>query len=516
LTFKGQLRPFQEEAVEMMLDRKHLLLAHDMGLGKTVSSIAACEQLIDTGEAESILVIAPASIKWQWLHQIKKFTDGGLVKVIEGNKNERTAQYRAVNRGDYEYVIMNYEQVVNDWDIVRHLIFDVVICDEVVAIKSPGAKRTRHVRRLRTPYRFGLSGQPIENKPEELFSIMCWVDKDVLGSPEVFDKLFVVRDRRTGRVKLYKNLPMLRERMGDAMHRKTRHEVADQMPSVVEQSYLVDFDPATKKTYKYVARELIDLIRTSQTYGSFNLFDHYAGVNGEGDVQGKIMARLMALRMLCDHPGLLDYSADHFEDPDAKAGSAYIAELRTAGLFTRLKSAPKADVTIEWINEILDADPRNKIVLFSFFKPMLAILADRLKVGHEMFTGDYSVRERDAAVQRFTKLKSCRVLLSSDAGGIGLDLPAANYLISYDQPWSSGKFQQRKSRIIRISSKWPEVTVLTMMMRYSIEERMADMLEEKAAVASAWIDGKGVDKHGRFTLTLDSLADYLEDSLLDL
>lgn len=499
----------------MMLDRKHLLLAHDMGLGKTVSSIAACERLVDSGEAESILVIAPASVKWQWKHEIDKFTDGGLVKVIEGNKNERTAQYRAVNRGDYEYIIVNYEQIVFDWDIVRHLSFDVVVCDEVVAIKSPGAKRTRHVRRLRTPYRFGLSGQPIENKPEELYSIMQWVDKDVLGSPEIFDKLFVVRDKNTGRVKLYKNLPMLRERMGDSMHRKTRQEVADQMPDVVEQSYIIDFDPATKRAYKYVARELIELIRQAQTYGTFNLFDHYAGV-GDNSAQGQIMARLMALRMLCDHPALLDYSADQFEDPDVKAGSVYIAELRNSGVLTKLKGSPKLNTTLEVMGEILDANPRNKIVLFSFFKPMLSIISDNLKVGHEIFTGDYTVRERDASVQRFTKLKSCRVLLSSDAGGIGLNLPAANYLFSYDLPWSAGKFAQRNARIVRLSSKWPEVTLSTMIMRHSIEERMEEMLAEKLKIASAWVDGKGIDKHGKLTLTLDSLADFLQDSLIDL
>ena len=147
-----ELYSHQAEAVERMLDRKSLLLAHDMGLGKTVTTIAAVEELIDSGVAEQILVICPASVKWQWKKQIEKFTDGALVKVITGNKNERWAQYRILVRGDVEYTIMNYEQVVSDWDTLRHFAWDVVICDEITYIKSPAAKRTRHVRgyRLRT------------------------------------------------------------------------------------------------------------------------------------------------------------------------------------------------------------------------------------------------------------------------------------------------------------------------------------------------------------------------------
>jgi SNF2 family DNA or RNA helicase len=508
VTFVGKLKDFQQEAVDMMLNRHYVLLAHDMGLGKTVSSIAACETLIDKGEAESILVVTPASVKWQWKHELDKFTDGALVKVIEGNKHERRSQYRSVKRGDVEYVIMNYEQVVADWDVIRHMVFDVVVCDECTYIKSPNSKRSRHIRRLQTPYRFGLSGQPIENKPEELFSIMQWVDRKPLGAATVFDKCFVVRNSWGG-VKHYKNLHVLRKSAVEFMHRKTRHEVADQMPAVVEVTYQVDFDATTRRGYKLVAKDLLDTIRMAQNYGNFNLLDHYAGTE-EGGIQAEIMPRLMALRMLCDHPALLDVSADHYDDPDSKAGSKYISTLRQSGVLGQLGASHKLSVTMEVIEEILEADPKNKIVLFSFFKPMLAIIASKLKVDYEMFTGDYTPRERDAAKIRFSKQGNCRVLLSSDAGGIGLDLPAANYLISYDLPWSAGKYEQRNARIIRMSSKWPEVTVITMVMRNSIEERMQEMLQSKSAVASAWLDGKGVDRQGTFTVTLGTLAGFLE------
>ena len=507
MTFSGTLYPFQQEAVDMMLSRKSLLLAHGLGMGKTVSSIAAMETLIDSGEADCILVLCPASIKWQWKRQIDNFSDGALTIVIEGTKGDRRAQYRAVKRGDFEYIIANYEQVVADWDIIRLLNFDVVCCDEVVAIKNAGTKRSRHVKRIQAPYKFGLSGQPIENRPEELFSIMQWVDPEVLGRSDIFDRTFIVRNSFGG-VKHYKNLPLLRETMGTAMHRRTRKDVADQMPAVVENSYIIDFDPAAKRLYDKIVNELLDVIANAPKFGAFNLANHYSGLQ-DGGPMGEIMPRLMALRMLCDHPALLTVSADNFDDPDTVLGSKYAATIKTNGELLALKASPKLAVTTEVIEEILEADPANKVVLFSFFKPMLNILQSTLKVPSVMFTGDQTARERDEAIERFTNDKRCRVFLSSDAGGIGVDLPIANYLISYDLPWSAGKFEQRNGRILRISSEWPEVTLLSMLMKDSVEERMWDMLIEKSAIAAAWLDGEGVDAQGTFALTLSSLADFL-------
>lgn len=507
-----ELYDFQADAVGRMLDRQSLLLAHDMGLGKTVTSIAAIEELIDSGAVEQVLVICPASVKWQWKKRIEEFTDGALVKVVTGNKNERWAQYRAVRRGDVEYTIMNYEQVVSDWDTIRHFAWDAIVCDEITYIKSPAAKRTRHVRRLQAPYRFGLTGQPIENRPEELWHIMKWLDPTVLGgNPMAFDKTFVVRNSYGG-VKNYKNLNKLRGLMEESMHRKTRHDpdVKSQMPKIVHTEYLIDFDSATKKVYNTIVRELVGTIRGAAAYSSFNLLDHYSGT-GDNYMNAEVMPRIMALRMLCDHPALLTYSADLYDDPESQAGSQYASALRSNGAIQGLKRSPKLEATLEVVSELLDASDQNKVVLFSFFKPMLRLIGDRLKVGHEYFTGDTSTQDREKARDRFQSDPGCRVLLSSDAGGIGVDLPAANYLISYDLPWSAGKLKQREARIDRISSEWDEITLIKMCMEGSIEEWMLMQLEQKIAVGDAWIDGK-YDRQGNFELTAQGLCDFLETS----
>jgi SNF2 family DNA or RNA helicase len=235
--------------------------------------------------------------------------------------------------------------------------------------------------------------------------------------------------------------------------------------------------------------------------------DHYSGTSSN-NFNAEVMPRLTALRMLCDHPRLLTISANNFDDPDTQAGSKYAAALR--GRLDGITTSAKMTATLDVITEILDENPRNKIVLFSFFKPMLAMISDKLKVDHELFTGDLSAKERDDAKERFTNDPRCRVLLSSDAGGIGVDLPVANYLISYDLPWSAGKYAQRQGRIIRISSEWPEVTLLSMIMSDSIEEWMLDVLEQKMAVANAWVDGTGVAQDGTLQLTASGLCDFLE------
>lgn len=490
-----------------MLYMERFLLVHQMGLGKTVSTIATIEELIDDRLVDSCLVLCPASVKWQWARQIKAFTDGALVCVIEGNKYQRQLQYRQVKRGDVEYVIMNYEQVVNDWDTVQHLVWDAVVCDEATAIKSFAAKRTKHIKRIKSRYRYGLTGQPIENRAEELFSILEWVNPDLLGPFVEFDHRYLVRDN-FGRVKYCRHLNELRERIGPVVDRQSRAAVQDQLPKIVEETYFVDLDTKTERVYQLVVQELLEAIYSTPHFGTFSIESHYNGTTDDAKL-GAVMPKIMALRMLCNHPKLLAISADAFDDPDSVAGSQYAAELRERGLLRLPDRSPKADATVELVQEILEESKENKVVMFSFFKPMLRILQETLGVDSELFTGDQTARQRDAALQRFQSDPSCRVLFSSDAGGIGVDMPAANFCISYDHPWSAGKFAQRRGRIDRISSKWESITLISMAVHDSIEERILDMLRSKAGLASAFLDGTGVSRQGTYEVTLGGLAEWL-------
>lgn len=520
MAFRGDLRPFQVPAVERMLE-ENLLVAYEMGLGKTVLTIYTLEQLLETEEIEVALVVAPASLKYQWAREIAKFTDGALVTVIDGDAAQRRAQYQRAGR--FEYVIVNYEQIVNDWGdgflaMTREWPKNrwAMVLDEATAIKTPTAKRTRKVLRLRPRVRFALSGQPVENRPEEVFHIMRWVDEDVLGSPAKFDRSFIVRDG-FGKVKRYRNLHILHKQLASAMIRKSRHDpdVAPHLPKVVEEVIPVQFDAAGARLYRAVASELLADLEALQGGNAWSLEAHYGLSDSQSSMKeaGDIMAKQLALRMLCDHPELIRISAGKYDDETTVQGSAYASALVESGAVDKVKASPKFRATAALVKEILDASPTNKVVLFSFFKGMLGMLADELK-GYRpvLFTGDMNAKQKDAAKVHFQTDPKCRIFLSSDAGGYGVDLPQANYLISYDLPWSAGKIEQRNARIVRLSSTFESVTVLTMVMAGSVEQRMYDLLNEKGLVASAVVDGRGFDAKGKLDLNLATLKEFLRES----
>jgi SNF2 family DNA or RNA helicase len=176
---------------------------------------------------------------------------------------------------------------------------------------------------------------------------------------------------------------------------------------------------------------------------------------------------------------------------------------------------PKLNAAFDLVEEILAASPDNKVVLFSFFKGSLRLLAEAMAqlTKSVMFDGDMSAKEKDRATQMFSTNPDVRLFLSSDAGGYGLDLPMANYLISYDYPWSAGKWDQRRARIVRLSSEFPKVTLLSLAMKGSTEEHQYSVLTAKQRVGKAIVDGRGFSrKTGALDLDLDSLSDFLRNS----
>jgi SNF2 family DNA or RNA helicase len=516
VSFKGQLFGFQEPAVKLMLERQCLLVAFEMGLGKTVITLSATEELLDSGEIATAVIICPASLKYQWRHMIAKFCDDATVVLVEGTPKMRERQYSRIITEEPDYVILNYEQCVNDWLYVQKMPMDCVVLDEATAIKSFRSKRSRRIKKMKAKYRWALTGQPVENRPEEAYSIMQWVDPEVLGRFEIFDRTFISRNAFGG-VQFYKNLPTFNRRLSTAMARKRRDEpdVVDQLPKVMEEIVPVSFDPAGARLYRYIVNDLLAELASAQAaYGNFSIFHHYSA-QGQDDpnaarARGRIMSRLTCLRMLCDHPELLRFSATQFDKAEG-SGSQYAADLNDAGLLDTLGAAPKFDATMELLGTIIEAG--HKVVVFSFFKESLyRIKAAGQDWRPQLFTGELTPRERDAAKQRFAYDDSCRLFLSSDAGGIGLDLPEASYLVNYNLPWSAGKFDQRQARIIRLSSEWAAVTLTTVLMDGSIEERMHAMLTAKRAIADAIVDGRGIDAKGQLRLSLDTLSKFLSAS----
>lgn len=515
MTFNGTLYPYQQESVDKMVDRGQMLLGLTMGAGKTATSIAAVEYLHDLEEVDRCLVVVPSSLKYQWEREIKKFTNASAT-VIDGTPQKRATQWRTALAS--RYVIVNPESLQKDEALLKRQSFQAIVVDEATMLKSPGSKRSRFIKRISKPilYRFALTGQPIENRPEELFSIMGFVDPSVLGNFKDFDKSFIVRDH-FGKPTRYKNLDLMRRLLDPVLVRKTRQDIADQLPEIIHTLIPVPLDSVSASAYRYISNDLLNHLQQviSKNGKGFNLWAHYNG-GGDKEAQGQIMSRLTVLRMLCDNPELVRISAENYDDPDVSSGSQYAAQIISQGVLNGVTSTPKLDAVVQYIEDVLEEDPSNKIVLFSFFKQNLRLIkaATSKMTESVLFMGGMNNVERDKAKQRFSTESNTRLFLSSDAGGYGVDLPMANYLISYDLPWSSGKLEQREARIIRLSSQFSHVTVATFVIQGSIEERQYEMLQQKRSINEAFVDGKHHDVKKGFDITLGSLSEFLRTSSL--
>lgn len=516
--FKGTLKPYQVDAVDQMILRKRLLVAYEMGLGKTCMTIAALEQI--RGK-EPVLVIALASLKYQWASEIAKFSDATSI-VIDGSKATRTLQYAGA--GHFDYIITNYESVVNDWELLRHMFFSGVVCDEATAIKGFRSKRSKKVKELTSniPIRFALTGTPIQNgRPEELYSIMQFVQPGLLGRFDLFDKTFIVRNNFGG-VQRYRNLPMLHEKIKEASVRKAQSDpdVAPYLPATIHLAPItVKLTSHTKDVYEKIAMDLSNELQEAQELfgGGFSLEAHYGQGQQPGSpgdaLRGSIMSKITSLRMLCDHPSLLSDSAAKFKKSDGQHGSSYAYSLDVSGhLDTVSKTHAKLEAVVNYVLEHIETDDNSKVVIFVSYLGMLPLLKKALllkKVISNTYSGEMNAKDKEISKLEFQTSSEVRVLISSDAGGYGVDLPQANLLINYDLPWSSGTAVQRNSRIRRASSTWKSVIIQDFLVLNSIEERQFDMLNQKNAVADAVLDGTGINVKGGVDLTVGSLLNFL-------
>jgi len=518
--FKGILKPYQPEAVDKMVNSKKMLVAYEMGLGKTCMTIAALEKLKEKGElTKPILVIALSSLKYQWEKEIQKFSDARTA-VIDGSKNTRLISWDRELSGvrSPDYIICNYETVVNDWDSIKDEDWGAVVCDEATAIKGFRSKRSKAVKKLSAdvPIRFALTGTPIENgKPEELYSIMQFVDPKLLGRFDLFDQTFIVRNHFGG-VQRYRNLNIFHEKMKTISVRKvqTDLDVAPYLPDTIHLDPIkISLDSKSSLLYNFIADELSqELYEAQQLLGaSFSLIAHYGHDSKPGSqadmLRGSIMSKITALRMVCDHPELLLDSAAKFEKQDGD-GSAYIYGLKDRDLLQDLIKHPKLDILKTYVLDHLETDPEAKVVIFTSYVGMLSRIQE--VVGGTLYTGNMNAKEKEASKTKFLTDPECRVFISSDAGGYGVDLPVANLLVNYDLPWSAGLAVQRNGRIKRASSRWPSIVIQDLVVANSIEERQHEMLQQKNAVADAVLDGAGINSKGGIDLTVGSLIGFLQ------
>jgi non-specific serine/threonine protein kinase len=444
--FVGELRPYQKHGFDWLHFLKQYkfggLLADDMGLGKTVQVLAYLQSLKEQAEVQNVaLLVVPKSLIANWQRESEKFTPALRFLEYMGNlRNKDTSMFN-----DYDVVLTTYGTMLRDVEILRGYHFNHVILDESQAIKNPLAKSAKAARLLNAKHRLVMTGTPVENNTFELWSQFAFLNPGLLGNMDYFRREFANPIESGGDEK---SAAMLRSLVYPFILRRTKEQVAPELPPRTERIIYTDMDSAQKKIYaqtreRYRA-ELLGLIESE----------------GMNDARFKILEGLLRLRQIAIHPALVDKN--------------YTGE------------APKFEILLETL-ETLQAE-NHKALIFSQFVETLKLVKrelDQRKIKYVYLDG--KTLDRQSRVDLFQNDPSFPFfLISLKAGGVGLNLTAADYVIHLDPWWNPAVEMQASDRAHRIGQDKP-VFIYKIITRDTVEEKILQLQEKKRALVKSLI-----------------------------
>jgi superfamily II DNA or RNA helicase len=442
---KTKLLPYQVRGALFAACRGRVALADDMGLGKTVQALAAAELLRRRRGIERVLVIAPASVKYQWKTEIERFTNLS-VQVIDGYFPRRRELYGSPRF----FNLTSYELMRRDLPLVQDMKPDLIILDEAQRIRNWTTATARQVKQLKSRYAFVLTGTPLENKLEELFSVVEFVDGRLLGPAFRFLQDHRMEDDK-GYLIGYRGLDRLHEKLQPILLRRTRQEVLKDLPQRTDQVYQVRMTEEQSVPYWEQSEILGKLMHKWQRQGWLSEID-----------LRRITCCIQNMRMLCNSTFLFDKKTNH---------------------------SPKLEEFREIIRELAIEEQR-KVVVFSEYERMTYLVGeelDKLGISFVSLHGGVPARKRGDLIEKFRRDPECRVFLSTDAGGVGLNLQAASTVVNLEPPWNPARLEQRIGRVHRLGQSHP-VQVIHLLTTNSIEERVWETLRLKKSLFAGVFD----------------------------
>jgi SNF2 family DNA or RNA helicase len=455
---KAELFPYQKEGVEFVLFKKAAIIADEMGLGKTIQAAAAAVLKKQVFGFTKTLVVCPATLKSQWKNEIEKFTNEKAL-IVNGTPKEREAQYLD---NAYFFYIVNYETILRDSLAINKAGIDFLILDEAQRIKNYETKTSSSIKRLLAKHTLVITGTPIENRLIDIFSIISVLDPYFLGPLWEFSYQHCLFDpEKTNKINGYFNLQALNERLSDILIRREKKDVLDQLPHVQQFDIPVVLSPAQAEYHASYARGIAAILKKK-------FLTAY-------DMQ-KLQLLLANMRMVCD--------------------STYLVDEET-------NVSPKMDELERILFEQFDLGKTSrKIIIFSEWikvHKLIGRLLRKNKIGFTELNGKVPVKSRAALIKKFENDPKCKIFLSTQAGGAGLNLQVADTLINFELPWNPAKKNQRIGRIDRIGQRSNNLTIYNLITRNSIEQQIAAGLLIKQNLFEGVLDS-------------DSKTDYVDFS----
>ena len=461
---KTELLPYQLDGIAFAVGAGRAVLADDMGLGKTIQGIGVAELLSIEAGISKVLVICPASLKSHWRIEVERFSTR-TCQLVLGSAAERATQYHLPSF----FTICNYEQALRDLLAIERAKWDLIILDEGQRIKNWEAKTSRVIKSLRSPFALVLSGTPLENRLDELYSVVEFIDDRRLGPAFRFYNRYRVVDEK-GKVLGYKNLDELREELKPALLRRTRKSVMNELPPRTTEIRRIP--PTEEQLILHNAQMRIISKIVSKKYIS------------EMD-----LLRLQKALLLCR----------------MAANSTFLVDKVPPGYSSKLT---EFDQLIEQLIEEKD----RKIVLFSEWTTMLNLIEPLLakrKLNYVRLDGSVPQQKRQGLISQFQGEASCKLFITTNAGATGLNLQAANTVINVDLPWNPAVLEQRISRVHRMGQKRP-VQAFLLVTEETLEEKLLGTLSAKHDLAMAALDPDSKVKTVDLVAGIDELKRRLE------
>ena len=427
---KLPLYDYQKKGALFMYKNESALLGDEPGLGKTIQSLSVTEMR----EAEKILIICPASLKLNWKDEIEKWYDDPKIIVIDGRKEKRDELWKE----EAKYYIMNYELLIRDLEEIKENEWDFIIADEATRIKNPKAKQSKAIKKIDAKYRLALTGTPLSNNTQDIWNIMDFCKPEILGNYWMFQSKYCIKNRFGG-IEGYKNLDRLREVLSTHMIRREKNKVLDELPPKTYTTRYVELSQEERKVYNAIKEDIKDEIK------------EYGVEEGKGI--SNVLVKMVRLKQVTDYPGL-------------------ISDCNKSSKMNTLK---------ELLEDIMYGN--SKAIIFSQFSQITDIMMEELsEYDPLLISGKVDKPKRKENNDKFQNNDKNRLMIMTEAGGFGLNLQKAEYIIHYDLPWSIAKKEQREGRAHRIGQK-NNLTVFDIVTENTIDEHVARILKKKQKIS---------------------------------